>query len=558
MNLSRINVPFSILVICLFLISPEIIQADTYRLKVDIDPNKNRLIGQMHLKYKNSDIASLSEVRMRLDLNLTRPNSMKIVSVHDISGKELRWCYMPFKFAKSKADNAQVSITLPEGLRHDDEIELTISFQVKGKFIGKKIYLPDDPFHSFDAWYPKAMTKKGTKWSINDDRPSTYDVTVEVPLSYTIATSGKILEENTTNDAPKKLKILAKNIRGFSIYGSTSWKKYRRFVKKKEFNVFIDDSEKKWVEPILDAAEDAVSFFSKKYGKLPTSQLSIICFSDKTGQAHGSFAACNIIGIWLSKNLKSQYQWLIAHEVAHQYFGSMVGSYRDEIAWAPIGLGMIIDQHYARDRGLDSSTVLKTIRWYYLEAHRRGYNTSLSQPIQSLMVSKPPWSYGWNMALTHSKGYAVCSMLEDLLGKEKFHQVIKKLLAEKAGSLLSGTDLLEYCKLSYGESLDWFISDWINGSSHIDYVVSSVEKIDRGWLITIDSLGSARFPVTVEIETKKGNKLLKRVEKEKKKNKIFLSNKHEPKTVTIDPKGLYPDINRANNSWSKKNNSYDE
>jgi hypothetical protein len=60
-----------------------------------------------------------------------------------------------------------------------------------------------------------------------------------------------------------------------------------------------------------------------------------------------------MITIFLGKRLEAQYRQLIAHEVAHQYWGVAIGLPRQSIGWVPIGLGLMMDEHYAATIRID-------------------------------------------------------------------------------------------------------------------------------------------------------------------------------------------------------------
>jgi len=537
--------------VCVVLGLATITQADSYQLELNLDVDKGQLDGQMWLSYRNSGLEQLNEIRLRLDENFH--DSTSILSVHDANGSNLEWNYLPFKFAKDQSEKGHMRVTLPKPLKSGDSMELRINFKVDGKnFITEEItVLQDDPFQSFDAWYPKAMTNKAGKWSFNDDRPSNYDVTIEVPVGHTIASTGKLIEERAVGNGRRILHLKADRVRGFTIYGSSHWKKYSRNAEGIELNLYLPDEAKGWVKPMLDATADVIAFCRKEYGDFPTRNLDIVGIGSLTDKAHGASAACNIIGIFLSNKLEEQYHWLIAHEVPHQYFGSSIGLHADSVGWTVIGLAMVMERHYMVERG-PKGPKRPIGQWAYFEAEKRSYDTTLSQPLEGLLTAEAPWSFGWNMALRHGKAYAVCSMLEDLLGQEKFKAVMRKIISERADTLFSGSDLISYCEKALGESLDWFAADWVNGNATLDYAISDVKQKDKGWEVTITSIGTARLPVTVEVETKTGEKVRHRVDKRKEINRLHFATDDELKSVVIDPDTVYPDLDRSNNHWPKK------
>jgi aminopeptidase N len=61
------------------------------------------------------------------------------------------------------------------------------------------------------------------------------------------------------------------------------------------------------------------------------------------------------------------------------------------------------------------------------------------------------------------KAYAVCSLLRDLLGEKQFQDVVRKIVAERAGTPIDGADLIVYYQAALGNPLGWFVADWIEG-----------------------------------------------------------------------------------------------
>jgi aminopeptidase N len=149
----------------------------------------------------------------------------------------------------------------------------------------------------------------------------------------------------------------------------------------------------------------------------------------------------------------------------------------------------------------------------------------------------------------HGKAYAVCALLQDLLGQDKFLAVIRKVIRERAGGLLSGADLLRYCETELGSSLDWFAADWVRGQATLDYAISGARPVGSQWEVSINRLGTAGYPVTVEAVTEKGAKLRQRVVRKASAPTLLFATSDPLKSVVIDPDEVTPDVVRDNNHW---------
>ena len=131
--------------------------------------------------------------------------------------------------------------------------------------------------------------------------------------------------------------------------------------------------------------------------------------------------------------------------------------------------------------------------------------------------------------------------------------IIKKIITERAGTLISGADLISYCEKALGESLDWFAADWVNGHATLDYAVSDVKQMDKGWQVEVAKMSTAKYPVMVEAETKSGKKLRQRINRMRATNLLRFATKEDLRSVVIDPDTSCPDLDRSNNHWTKGN-----
>ena len=400
--------------------TPSATTADQYWMDLTLDPGQGRMEGKMRLRYCNNSTSPISAVRLRLDPNLDKKQTLEITAVTDLTGADLPWSYRGLKFAGWTSEKGAMDVVLPAPLTPGGKTVFSIQFHGVGSYVATNmIVLQDDPYHSLDGWYPKAMTPRGGGWSIDDDRLADYEIGVKLPEDIAVASTGRRLGKAERGDQTE-WRLQAERVWGFTIYGSSSWQRHERRAGEVDLAICVPAEAESWVQRLLDATADSIEFYEKEYGPFPTRHLDITCPGAFSDRAHGSSAACNMITIFLGGQFEKQYRFLVAHEVAHQYFGAQIGFPRADIHWIPVGLGMTMDEHYAQARGLDATFGRKIMREFYFTAERMGFDTTLSQPVERAMQSPPPWSFGWNMSLAHGKAYAVCAMLRDLLGAEGY------------------------------------------------------------------------------------------------------------------------------------------
>ena len=75
--------------------SEEIESRDFYLFNLSLDAGNHTLEGSQKISYLNDSGADLGEIRLRLDINLSIPGAMEVLSVADNEGHELEWRYLP-------------------------------------------------------------------------------------------------------------------------------------------------------------------------------------------------------------------------------------------------------------------------------------------------------------------------------------------------------------------------------------------------------------------------------------------------------------------------------
>lgn len=521
---------------------------DSYVITGDLDLANGALWATTSISYKNDSDVPITELRFRLDINLSFNESMQVDNVKDVDGRELPWSYETLSFGILTSDKGQMVVNLPEPLAIGDTYSVEITFSTSGRrFIGPAMtVLQDDPFISMDAWYPKAMSYMGGSWSLDDRRLADYLVTLTMPESISLASTGAVFEEQSLPASRKRITYVAEKVRGFTLYGSTFWEAYKKKVGDIDVIVYSSKLNASRIEDFQEAIAASLTFYQEHYFEYQSQTLSMVCVD---GLGHGSFACCNVIGLFIGgRNFEEQYRWLIAHEVAHQYFGNIVIQPRNEIPWIWIGLGMIMDRHFVLSQGLDDQWHTM-VAGYYPRVVKEGRATRLTQDVEDLIKAPEPWSYQWNLALAHGKGFAVCRMLEDLLGEEKFRNVIRTILADSDGMTNAG-EFIDVCQQEYGESLDWFAQDWIYNDRHLDYSVESVTETDGGWLVTVNNSGEAAYPAVVALETDSGETILQKADRTSSSCILRFETAGKAVKVVIDPDNVTPDLDRSNNIWN--------
>jgi aminopeptidase N len=160
---------------------------------------------------------------------------------------------------------------------------------------------------------------------------------------------------------------------------------------------------------------------------------------------------------------------LIAHELAHQWFGDKItcGSWND--IWLNEGFAEYLSGLVVENLDGDASfTTWKTSK----------ITSITSQPSGAVyLTDTEATNVGriFSSRLTYNKGSMVVNMLRFKMGDAAFFQGMKNYLADAnlAYGYAITTDLQDHLEATYGGSLDEFFNDWIYNQGYPTYTITA-------------------------------------------------------------------------------------
>lgn len=195
---------------------------------------------------------------------------------------------------------------------------------------------------------------------------------------------------------------------------------------------------------------------------------------------------------------------VIAHEVAHQWWGDVVTCADWTHLWLNEGFANYYESLVKRsDEGRDAD-LFEAAQW--IRAIKAVEVRSGRKPV----VSEE--SYTVNL---YSKGAWTLRMLARILGENELLEALSHYLRTHAFEPVTTEDLVTSLEESTGEDLRWFFDQWIYGAGMPELGISADWSQSRGVLrITIEQeqktdtlTGLFDFPVDIEITTSSGRNI---------------------------------------------------
>lgn len=479
-----------------------------HRLEWNVDPNVKEIAGSITTHYKA--ISNMTEIVFDLANNMTVSSVLQ-------RGKPLSF---------SKKDD-ELIITLPKTQNKNSLDSLTVNYKGTPNGYFKISQHQDIPVlwtmaepYGAKYWWP-------CKQDLTDKIDS-IDVFIKTPTKYTAVSNGLLLSEKVSDNLKTthwkhRYKIPAYLI-AFSV---TNYEKYSHHVSNGDF--YIDN----YVYP--ESKEIAVSKtpvtveIMNLYGKL----FEVYPFA-KEKYGHAQFSGNGGMEHTTISFMKNFNRGLIAHELAHHWFGNKVtcGSWGD--IWLNEGFASYLEGLTVEH--LDGENAF--VNWKRKTINYITYKTSGSVFCNDTTnVNRI-----FNSRLTYKKGAMVLHLLRYKLGDSVFFKAVKNYLKDPklAYGYARTIDLKNHLEMASGKDLSEFFNDWFTGEGFPIYDIQynlygkSVE-INVKQTQSHSSVSFFEIPLTFKLLGENGEEKLVRFDNTK-NNEIFnYTCSFKVKNVIFDP-----------------------
>lgn len=495
-----------------------------YEIIVSLDPEMHTLTGTQTIDYINDTGAPLSAVYFALIANMGRepnpylhpalldarfiygfdPTWTVIHSVTDAAGEPLpyRLDPSPPAFQTFSLDEGILRVELPAPLAPGERTQIVIEFETRfanARLMDNCIY--QGVYIWRFGWNPVAIPPD----AVIEERfvfpAADYRVELTVPEDFVVAAGADhhtILDpvdgEQThilDNDRPTRSVplVIGRDLEVLTSYAG----------KIEIETVFLPGAEGP-ARLAASYAADSLAFFAEHFGPFTHRRLVIV---ENPAEGFFGMAADGMILVGSSfYRLKDMpvlgmydrlLDYLVAHEVAHMWWGIGIGADFNAENWISEGFAEFLTFTYFEERygafgpnlfahiggGLVEDLIRDLLGWFNMRQHQAelAYLSLLHNRFDEAIV-KPMRDVEFlnaQFARIYNKGYLVLRALAGRLGDETMFEVLREAHARYDTHILTVDGFQRLAEEVSGTDLSEFFADWIHGTATLDIAVDGFE-----------------------------------------------------------------------------------
>ncbi len=335
------------------------------------------------------------------------------------------------------------------------------------------------------------------------------------------------------------------------------------------------------VRALATYVPEILAYYTERYGPYPEPRLLLVEHPNEVGIA---MTADGVVYMprWLFRRadltaggiLSRLGRYILAHELAHLWWGVGIGVDFDTENWLSEGMAQYLSIRWYEDtygpvggnvfrfeaKGLGEELVERQLGFVnlrehftelpYLQVAFAGFDEAVVKPSTEVRYEQATGDRLYN------KGYLVLRAAAALAGEDVFDRVLRRAAREARGRAFTVDDLQALLEEETGEDWDDFFSQWVRGQAWADYAVVGLARKSEGdehvTTVRLARRGSGWMPVVVTAYGPGGEEASQRWSAAEETATLEFRTRFPVLRVVVDPEHRALDVDRLNNPWPRK------
>jgi len=429
------------------------------RARVELDAEHPRVYVSQDTHYTNRAHVPLDSIYFRLFPNKPSYGSALTFSEVTVEGQEAQLDY--------EAEDTAVGVALPSPLQPGQSTDLHMEYEVTvpvQNVRGYGTFNYQDGVLLLSNFYAMAAVYEDTGWNLSlapDYGDPTYSETsfftveITVPQDVTVITSGSTTAKHDNGDGTVTWTCISGPMRDFMVVVGDDFESSSCAVGYIRLKSYYRPQDKQAGEQALGYARNCLRAYQQSFGPYPFAELDVVEAPIYAGGME--YPGLIMIAERYYPDGGEYFEFVTAHEVAHQWWYSMVGNDQVNVPWLDESLtnfSTVYYYEYTYDRARADLVFENFVEKPYLKAKAEGRDAVVYQPVSAF----DPRDYG---PIVYGKGALFFYKLREKLGDTVFLDFLRTYFQDRKYKLATPDDLLRVAEQVSGQDLGDFYAKWI-------------------------------------------------------------------------------------------------
>jgi len=427
---------------------------------VDIAGQPPRVYVIQDTHYTNKTDVALDVIYFRVFPNKPSYGSALTFEEVTVGGGEVELDY--------QVEGTAVGLVLLSPLLPGESVDVHMEYDVTvpvADITGYGTFNYQDGIMLLSNFFPMAAVYEETGWNLSlapdygdpvYAETSFFTVELTVPQEMVVVTSGSTIATNDHEDGTTTTwRCVSGPMRDFMIVLSDRFEWSSTAVGHIRLNSYYLPEHRPAGEQVLDYSRDCLRAYQQNFGPYPFAEFDVV----EAPIVGGGMEYPGLVMLDEQQYAHSgEYlEFLVAHEVAHQWWYSVVGNDQVNVPWLDESLTNFSTVYYyehAYGRARADLAFESFIESRYRRAKDEGRDGVVYQPVEAFS----PQDYG---PIVYGKGAVFFYELREKLGDAVFLDVLRAYLQDRKYKLSTPDDFLRVAEAVSGQELDGFYEEWI-------------------------------------------------------------------------------------------------
>jgi hypothetical protein len=436
--------------------APTFYRIDAY---VDTADQPPRVYAIQDTHYVNRTDAPLDAVYFRLLPNKPSYGSALTFEEVTVGDVEVQLQY--------EVERTALRVNVPGPLSPGQSVDVHMEYDVTvpmDNMRGYGTFNYQDGILLLSNFFPMAAVHEGDGWNLSlapdygdpvYAETSFFHVDLTLPPEAVVVTSGSTVETRENDDGTVTWSCISGPMRDFMVVVGDRLQSSSLALGYVRVNSYYLPEHKEGGEEALEYARDCLRAYQQSFAPYPFAEFDVVEAPIFAGGME--YPGMALLGVQYYENGGEYFEFLTAHEVAHQWWYSIVGSDQVNLPWLDESLtnfSIVYYYEYAYGRARAELAFQSFVARGYESLRAQGRDGIVARPVAAFS----PDEYG---PIIYGKGAIFFRELRELLGEDVFLDVLRSYYRDRQYKLSTPDDFLRVAEEVSQQELDGLYQQWI-------------------------------------------------------------------------------------------------